>query len=184
MEKLKEGTMFVIKVDNWWFASWEGDPGRTLVLNSAKIYESDIQAKRALKKAKKLYPNRDISKAEVVEIFITEKINTKCEVRVEKEILEAPCQHCGYNGEGYWQKGTHHKECPWYNVAGMSERENLLLNIDSVLHEKRYIDITDLQKVRNAYSILREICPGKPSKIEKEEYLSVMQVLNRWIDRY
>ena len=44
----------------------------------------------------------------------------------KRDMLEAPCLYCGYNGKGYWQKGTHDKICPWHNVGGITEREELL----------------------------------------------------------
>lgn len=36
--------------------------------------------------------------------------------------LDAPCAFCGYNGDGYWQRETHTRECPWYYVGGRDER--------------------------------------------------------------
>ena len=32
------------------------------------------------------------------------------------------CIFCGYNGEGYWQRGTHDARCPWVNVGGEEDR--------------------------------------------------------------
>jgi len=42
------------------------------------------------------------------------------------ELLAAPCLFCGYNGAGYWQRGTHHKRCPWHHVGGECERAEKL----------------------------------------------------------
>lgn len=42
--------------------------------------------------------------------------------RVVPEQLQAPCIWCGYNGNGYWQKGTHAATCPWHQVGGSEER--------------------------------------------------------------
>lgn len=38
------------------------------------------------------------------------------------QLLAAECVFCGYNGEGYWQVGTHAKDCPWFNIGGEAER--------------------------------------------------------------
>jgi hypothetical protein len=40
--------------------------------------------------------------------------------------LDAPCKWCGYNGPGYWQKGTHTEACPWHKVGGSEDRRILL----------------------------------------------------------
>ena len=37
-------------------------------------------------------------------------------------LLEAPCLWCGYNGEGYYQAGTHGQSCPWNTIGGCDER--------------------------------------------------------------
>ena len=38
-------------------------------------------------------------------------------------LLEAPpCLWCGYNGEGYYQAGTHGQSCPWHTIGGCDER--------------------------------------------------------------
>ena len=42
-------------------------------------------------------------------------------------LLKAPCKVCGYNGKGYWQKGTHKKWCFFYNIGGDYEREQFVL---------------------------------------------------------
>lgn len=44
----------------------------------------------------------------------------------EQAELEAPCRWCGYNGENYWQKGTHSADCPWHLVGGGDVRELVL----------------------------------------------------------
>ena len=38
------------------------------------------------------------------------------------KLLEDPCMWCDYNGEGYWQSGTHTPDCDWYTVGGLEER--------------------------------------------------------------
>jgi len=43
-----------------------------------------------------------------------------------KSILDAPCFYCGFDGAGYWQKGTHDKDCPVGRVGGKIERARLL----------------------------------------------------------
>ena len=37
-------------------------------------------------------------------------------------LLAAPCLWCGYNGEGYYQAGTHGQSCPWHTIGGCDER--------------------------------------------------------------
>ena len=45
------------------------------------------------------------------------------------DILDAPCVFCGYNGRGYWQKGTHNKHCPWCELGGGAERAKALRGV-------------------------------------------------------
>lgn len=45
--------------------------------------------------------------------------------------LQAPCVFCAYNGEGYYQAGTHDATCPWFRVGGAAEREQ---NLRYVIH--------------------------------------------------
>lgn len=42
-------------------------------------------------------------------------------------LLDAPCIFCGYNGAGYWQKGTHSKDCRLSDVGGFDDRRKALL---------------------------------------------------------
>lgn len=37
-------------------------------------------------------------------------------------LLDAPCIFCGYNGTGYWQKGTHSPSCAFHDLGGEAER--------------------------------------------------------------
>jgi hypothetical protein len=41
-------------------------------------------------------------------------------------LLAAKCVFCGYNGQNYWQGGTHNENCPWYTVGGAHERMQAL----------------------------------------------------------
>lgn len=43
---------------NIWLAPWEGDPGRTLKKENAKIFTTKLSAQRAINKAIKNYPRR------------------------------------------------------------------------------------------------------------------------------
>ena len=52
-----------------WLATWEGDPGRTLIKRSAKQFGSMVSATHALARARKF---RDFSKAEIEEIKVKE----------------------------------------------------------------------------------------------------------------
>lgn len=42
----------------WWLAGWEGDPGRTLVKDHAKLFNSERAAITAIKRTIKRYPDR------------------------------------------------------------------------------------------------------------------------------
>jgi hypothetical protein len=37
-------------------------------------------------------------------------------------VEQMPCIFCGYRGAGYWQRGTHHEDCPWHMIGGKQER--------------------------------------------------------------
>ena len=50
-----------------WLAPWSGDPGRTLVLASARVYRSEAAAKGALTRARKI-PGREFRDAAVVAV--------------------------------------------------------------------------------------------------------------------
>ena len=43
-------------------------------------------------------------------------------------LLKAPCRVCGYNGPGYYQAGTHSKDCFFYTIGGLEERVIFILN--------------------------------------------------------
>lgn len=44
-------------------------------------------------------------------------------------ILDAPCVFCGYNGSGYWQSGTHSKDCPFHEVGGDASRADHIVSL-------------------------------------------------------
>lgn len=45
-------TFWIVSMgDGMWFAPWEGDPGRTCIRSSAKLYRSKRKAQRAVEKA-------------------------------------------------------------------------------------------------------------------------------------
>lgn len=46
-----------------------------------------------------------------------------------EDLLEAPCIVCGYNGERYWQSGSHKYNCPFHKVGGRDERGQKILQI-------------------------------------------------------
>ena len=59
--------MWIVELDKTcWLAPWAGDPGRTLVRDSARKYKSEVAAERSLARAKKAYPFRDLSEAKIV----------------------------------------------------------------------------------------------------------------------
>jgi len=49
--------MYIIKhaTQEWWMASWTGDPGRTLKKENAKRYKTRVGAKKALTYFKNIY---------------------------------------------------------------------------------------------------------------------------------
>lgn len=51
-------------------------------------------------------------------------------------LLEAPCLFCGYNGSGYFQTGTHSKDCPWYGIGGEKDRAFVFRGVVSALYNK------------------------------------------------
>ncbi len=52
---------------------------------------------------------------------------------MEKHILDAPCVFCGYNGPGYWQTGTHAKDCPWHDIGSIAYREEEIQNLKAIV---------------------------------------------------
>ena len=58
--------LYCIKVKasfDCWIANWEGDPGRTLIKENAKIFKSKINAEKLCNHLKSEYPSRDFSVA-------------------------------------------------------------------------------------------------------------------------
>ena len=57
---------FIVEIaPGCWLAKLQGDPGRTLLRDNAKRYKSEHAANCALLWAKRAFPNRDYSAAEV-----------------------------------------------------------------------------------------------------------------------
>jgi len=57
---------YIVKLENGcWIADWEGDPGRTVVEENAKLFTSYSSAKKALEKARKyrMFENAEIISA-------------------------------------------------------------------------------------------------------------------------
>jgi hypothetical protein len=49
--------MYIVELEKGvWIAPWTGDPGRTLVIENARIFPDRKIAKRYLKKAQKMRP--------------------------------------------------------------------------------------------------------------------------------
>jgi len=57
--------------DGCWRASWDGDPGRTLVKDSAKEYKSELAAHCGLAYVRRVWPDRDFSAARLVKLIDT-----------------------------------------------------------------------------------------------------------------
>jgi hypothetical protein len=47
----------------------------------------------------------------------------------ERHMLRAPCVFCGYEGQGYWQEGTHDEACPWRDVGGEIHRQERVVGV-------------------------------------------------------
>ncbi|KOH04559.1 hypothetical protein ACZ98_23575 (plasmid) [Vibrio parahaemolyticus] len=60
--------------DGCWFSQGDGDPCRTLVIESAQVFKSKGAAKRRLTIDTKKYPHRDFSKSKIV------PVNSKLEI--------------------------------------------------------------------------------------------------------
>ena len=46
--------------------------------------------------------------------------------KIRDKLIDAPCIFCGYNGPGYFQRGSHKVGCPWHSIGGAQEREDAL----------------------------------------------------------
>ena len=70
------------------------------------------------------------------------------------EILAAPCIFCGYDGQAYWQVGTHDKNCPWHKWGWKIERNDMLPDVIRKLYlsDKCMEDAT--KHIRIAYNII------------------------------
>ena len=62
-----------------------------------------------------------MEKAKEKEVPVTDNIT--------ESLLDAPCVFCGYKGHGYYQAGTHKKNCPWREVGGLEERAKRLRSV-------------------------------------------------------
>ena len=74
------------------------------------------------------------------EIAFVTLVNNRKEDKMGKitvgRFLSSPCTFCGYNGEGYWQKGTHSKECLFYNIGGADKRAALIEGLDLLIETR------------------------------------------------
>jgi len=55
------------------------------------------------------------------------------------DLLSAPCMCCGYNGQGYWQRGTHKEDCPFNTIGGEADRKYFVLNVAGKAIQKWYM---------------------------------------------
>lgn len=76
--------MFIVKLDHGvYIAPWSGDPGRTLVVDNAKVFTTQTKAALALSAARRYRP---FPSAEILEI----KTNPDDWKPVHKKEVEAP----------------------------------------------------------------------------------------------
>ena len=56
---------YIVEFENggspWWLAGWSGDPGRTVVRENAKVFNSELSAKKALIKCIKNNQHRSLN---------------------------------------------------------------------------------------------------------------------------
>jgi len=50
--------------------------------------------------------------------WVLSQLSCKTNNFVEKRFA-APCEFCGYDNDDYYQKYTHDKRCPWYEIDGV-----------------------------------------------------------------
>ena len=59
--------MWIVELEKGcWLAPWTGDPGRTLVRESAKRYKTEHAARCAMSRARRMFQYRDLEMARVV----------------------------------------------------------------------------------------------------------------------
>jgi len=73
------------------------------------------------------------NKMAAVKILVNRWVSYKAEISFKAGIkkglarhenpLDGPCIFCGYNGRGYWQKGTHLPDCPFVDIGGEADRQ-------------------------------------------------------------
>lgn len=51
---------YIVNLGDSFLADWEGDPGRTLLIENAQKFDSDAEAQKALKKAIYENPHRKL----------------------------------------------------------------------------------------------------------------------------
>lgn len=64
-------------------------------------------------------------------------IMTACMEAGKLMVDKAPCFFCGYNGQGFYQAGTHGTACPWRDIGGAGERARLLPRLLRGLWDER-----------------------------------------------
>ena len=68
-------------------------------------------------------------------------------------ILEKPCCFCGYRGENFFEKGTHHPLCPFYSIKGEMQRE---AKMHTILQGMFTIFTADFERKVAAYTKANE----------------------------
>lgn len=72
---MKSAPHIVERCQGVWLAPWEGDPGRTLQRDSAKVFRSDVEARQALQAARRYRPFRraQVVRVQLVEVAASQK---------------------------------------------------------------------------------------------------------------
>lgn len=61
--------MYIVELEEGvWIAPWEGDPGRTLVKDNAKLFKTETGASRALTAARKIKHRNGFPEARILSL--------------------------------------------------------------------------------------------------------------------
>ncbi|MGD9697527.1 hypothetical protein [Acinetobacter sp.] len=93
---------FVIEFEKGvYYAGWEGDPGRTLKIENAKMFKTEKTANKILQRELKNNPHRKFANAKVIEKASAESVNGCCDMN--KTVEQMPKIQYIYFRESYLQ---------------------------------------------------------------------------------
>lgn len=94
-----------------------------------RVSEADYRKELLAQVNRLFYENRALKEAQpsATAAPILEEALYRCaSYHQDEAMLDAPCIFCDYIGVGYWQKGTHAKDCRWHSVGGYADRHRAL----------------------------------------------------------